>query len=104
MKPDMYPATAAVNAVLDGVRCAVAFNRKGYVRSVKSRARACRQAMLRIVWATGLKPPRQGVVTLSAERRALEERWRSMALLVVMHCGECPYSHRRECKGANPFD
>lgn len=102
MNPNLREiAPVSLNDVLMGVQYATAFDGKGYVLPVERRTKNCRKAMLRIVSATGNRPPPSGVVTLNAQSRALQARWRGMAALVATHCSVCPHFSDGECAGAN---
>ena len=89
-----------VGDVITGVRYGLAFDTNGHARSVRKLTRKCRQLLERIPAATGYRPRRDGVVSLSLHRREMEQRWRELSFIVQGACAQCPLHARSECRGA----
>jgi hypothetical protein len=86
--------------VIVGVRYGLAFDAEGRPRSVKKQTSKCRQILERIPAATGYRPRRDGVVTLSPFHRAMEQRWRELSWIVQGACMRCPLHAHNQCPGA----
>ncbi len=80
------PSSVGVADVIAGVRFGLAFDAKGRARSIKKHARKCRQVLESIPAATGYRPRHDGIVTLSAFSRAMEQRWRELSWIVQGAC------------------
>jgi hypothetical protein len=100
MTPTELPGPVGVADVITGVRYGLAFDAKGRPRSVRTQTSKCRQVLERIPAATGYRPRRDGVVTLSVFHRAMEQRWRELSWIVQGACMSCPLHDREECPGA----
>lgn len=100
MAPSDTQRLVDVADVIIGMRFGLAFGAKGRSRSVKRLTSKCRQIMERIPAATGYRARRDGVISLSLQRREMEQRWRELSLTVQGACVRCPFYARRQCSGA----
>ena len=100
MTPSDIQRRVDVTDVITGMRFGLAFGDKGRACSIKKQASKCRQIMERIPAATGYRPRPDGVISLSPERRVMEQRWRELSFIVQGACARCPLRAQRRCRGA----